>query len=154
VCFLDKVQQLLTVYYTGNTSLFSKETLADAYAQARPMLEKGFKEYCPPFEKPTFAKDENFVTYRSPIGYSWPNDPYARGSYSYISPGQEAALTHLTEIQGESFKTLFTPIEDTLYFVGEHASILLDVPGTMEAACESGERAARTIIKTQKHKGK
>jgi len=44
-------------------------------------------------------------------------------------------------------KTLFKPIDNRLYFAGEHASVLLDIPGTMEAACESGERTARMIQK-------
>lgn len=47
----------------------------------------------------------------------------------------------------EIVKPLFAPIDDRIYFAGEHASILFDVPGTMEAACESGERAARLILK-------
>lgn len=33
-----------------------------------------------------------------------------------------------------------------IYFAGEHSSILSEVPGTMEAACESGERVARAIL--------
>ena len=39
------------------------------------------------------------------------------------------------------------PIDQKLYFAGEHTSILMEFPGTMEAACESGERAARMILK-------
>ena len=49
-------------------------------------------------------------------------------------------------VDGETVKTLFVPIDETIYFVGEHTSVLMDVPGTMEAACESGERAARMIF--------
>ena len=64
----------------------------------------------------------------------------------YISPGQETLLTELRKEETEWSKTLFAPIDKQLYFAGEHTSILLDVPGTMEAACESGERAARSII--------
>jgi len=32
-------------------------------------------------------------TYSGAVGYSWPNDPYAKGSYSYIASGQEDLLT-------------------------------------------------------------
>lgn len=53
------------------------------------------------------------------------------------------------EEYGETFKALFAPIQGRLYFAGEHSSILLEVPGTMEAACESGERIARVILKSQ-----
>jgi hypothetical protein len=52
----------------------------------------------------------------------------------------------ITEEKEEKFKTAFVPIQN-LYFAGEHTSISLEVPGTMEAACESGERIARAILK-------
>lgn len=145
VSFLDSARKTFTIYCTGEASLFSSETIKKAYIQARPMMEKGFGESCPSFENPVYAKAQNFVSYNTPVGYSWPNDPYVRGSYSYVSPGQENLLTALMDEKGERFKALFAPIED-LYFAGEHASILLDVPGTMEAACESGERIARKIL--------
>ena len=94
------------------------------------------------------ARDESFIHYYGrPVGYSWPNDPYVKGSYSYIAPGQDTILTATNKVEGETVKTLFSPIDQTLYFAGEHASILQDVPGTLEAACESGERAARMIAK-------
>jgi monoamine oxidase len=146
VAFFDAVERILTVYYTGKTSLFSSETIANAYTEARPMIEMGFGEDCPPFNCPEYAEDNAGLSYKGSVGYSWPNDPYAKGTYSYIASGQESILT-LTETQkGETFKTLFAPIENTLYFVGEHASILSEIPGTMEAACESGERIARAIL--------
>ena len=149
VSFFNTPQNILTIYYTGETSLFSNETILNTYIQARPMIEMGFGEACPSFLTPIFAKDQAFVSYDVPVGYSWPNDPYVKGSYSYISPGQETLLTAITEEKGEKFKLLFAPIEQKLYFAGEHASILIDVPGTMEAACESGERIAHAILKSQ-----
>lgn len=146
VSFFDRAQQILTVYYTGEASLFSPQTIAGSYIQARSMIEHGF-ENCPSFTTPIYARDEANLSYEGPVGYSWPNDPYAKGSYSYIASGQESILTATVEENGETFKTLFAPIRQNLYFVGEHTSILSDVPGTMEAACESGERIARTILK-------
>lgn len=147
VSFFDVSGSILTVYYTGEASFFSDNTIAHTYTQARAMIEMGFGDACPPFITPLFAKDQAFSTYNAPVGYSWPNDPYAKGSYSYISPGQETLLTAMGHEKGEKFKKLFAPIEQRLYFAGEHASILMEVPGTMEAACESGERAARMILK-------
>lgn len=150
VSFFDRAQQMLTVYYTGQTSLFSPQTIASSYIQARSMIERGF-ENCPSFTTPIYAKDEANLSYEGPIGYSWPNDRYAKGTYSYIASGQESVLTATVEKNGETFKTLFTPLHENLYFVGEHTSILFDVPGTMEAACESGERIARTVLQNQVH---
>ncbi len=145
-CFFDCVQQMLTIYYIGASSSFSPLTIANSYMQTYPMIKQGF-ESCPLFTSPTYAKDEANLSYEGVVGYSWPNDPYAKGSYSYIASSQEDILTATTEEHGEIFKTLFAPIHDNLYFVGEHTSILFDVPGTMEAACESGERVARAILK-------
>lgn len=111
------------------------------------MLKLAF-ENLPP-TNPCFAKDQSFTPYEGPVGYSWPNDPYAKGSYSYISPGQESLLTATREEEKKTVKTLFSSIDQKLYFAGEHTSILLECPGTMEAACESGERIARLIAKKQ-----
>ena len=152
VAFFDTLQQMLTVYYTGQASLFSPETVTSSYKLARPMIEKGFASDCPPFATPVYAKDEADLSYDGPVGYSWPNDPYARGTYSYIAGGQENLLTATVKENNETFKELFAPIHQKLYFAGEHATILSDVPGTMEAACESGERIARTILQTYKVK--
>lgn len=146
ISFFDVTRNILTLYYTGETSRFSNHTILNAYSQERPMIELGFGDACSSFVPPVFAEDRAFAAYNFPVGYSWPNDPYAKGSYSYISPGQETLLTTLGEEQGEKFKALFAPIEQKLYFAGEHATILMEVPGTMEAACESGERVARQIL--------
>jgi monoamine oxidase len=145
--FFDETRQILTVYHTGETSLFSPETVGSAYMQARPMIEMGFGKESSPFEMPIYARDQSFVSYDGPVGYSWPNDPYAGGTYSYVSKGQEEKLMAITEEKGEIFRELFAPIGGNLYFAGEHTSILFDVPGTMETACESGERVARVILK-------
>jgi monoamine oxidase len=140
-------RKILTLYCTGEASKFSQNTIFKTYEREWPMLKLGFGEFCPPFSAPTFARDEFLISYTGPIGYSWPNDPYVKGSYSYISPGQETLMTSLQNEDGERVRALFAPIDQTLYFVGEHASILMEVPGTMEAACESGERIARMIAK-------
>lgn len=143
--FFESSECMWRLYYTGDTSCFSETTISDAYRSQRPLMEKMFGQHCPPFVVPSYAKDESFVDYEGPVGYSWPNDPYAKGSYSYIAAGQETVLTSMEEVQGEMVRTLFAPIDQRLYFAGEHASILLEVAGTMEAACESGERAARMV---------
>ncbi|MCH9625497.1 MAG: hypothetical protein S4CHLAM123_06730 [Chlamydiales bacterium] len=145
--FFESARNILTLYCTEKMSVFSHETILNTYAQVSSMVEMGFGKISSLPISPVFAEDRAFATYSSVVGYSWPNDPHVRGSYSYISPGQEGLLTDMTEEQGEKFKTLFAPIGQKLYFAGEHASILMEVSGTMEAACESGERVARAILK-------
>lgn len=148
LCFFDISQKILTVYFSGQASLFTKDSILTAFSKARPMIEKGFGDAFPSMKEPQYAEDQSFIKYDTLIGYSWPNDLFARGSYSYVSPGQEPLLTNLSEENGEKFKSLFVPFQN-LYFAGEHATILLEIPGTMEAACESGERIARVILKQE-----
>ena len=63
---------------------------------------------------------------------AWPNEPYTRGSYAALAPGEVTA----------HWKTLFEPA-GRLFFAGEHAT---PIQGFMEGAVESGQRAARNII--------
>ena len=66
---------------------------------------------------------------------AWPNEPYTRGSYAALAPGEVTA----------HWKTLFEPA-GRLFFAGEHAT---PIQGFMEGAVESGQRAARTILAAQ-----
>jgi monoamine oxidase len=63
---------------------------------------------------------------------AWPNEPYTRGSYAALAPGEVTA----------HWKTLFEPA-GRLFFAGEHAT---DIQGFMEGAVESGQRVARLIL--------
>ena len=63
---------------------------------------------------------------------AWPKEPYTRGSYAALAPGEVTA----------HWQTLFEPA-GRLFFAGEHAS---SIQGFMEGAVESGQRAAATIL--------
>jgi len=63
---------------------------------------------------------------------AWPNEPYTRGAYMALAPGEVTA----------HWKTLQEPA-GRLFFAGEHATPL---QGYMEGAVESGQRAAAKII--------
>jgi monoamine oxidase len=63
---------------------------------------------------------------------AWPREPYTRGSYAALAPGEVTA----------HWKTLFEPA-GRLFFAGEHAT---DIQGFMEGAVESGQRAAQNIL--------
>ncbi len=128
-----------TAYCVGESSRFTAETVEIPYKKALDLLDLPFKA------SPVMAKDEFLASYTVPVAHSWPNDPYVKGSYSYIAAGQEEVLTAIEEIDGVSVKSLFAPIDGTLYFAGEHTTILPDGIGTIDAACESGERAAQLI---------
>lgn len=63
---------------------------------------------------------------------AWVNEPFTRGSYMALSPGQVT----------KHWEVLFTPA-GRLFFAGEHATIY---QGFMEGAVESGQRAAKNIM--------
>lgn len=134
----------LTLFFVGNQGNFDASTINQVLKREQPFLNAVFGlTFLPPA---TIAKGYSFESYTGPIGYSWFNDPYARGSYSFIAPGQEK-FTQIGIYNGEPIRTLFTPIDDRLYFVGEHTTPDLKLGGTVEAAVESGERITRLIIK-------
>lgn len=64
--------------------------------------------------------------------WSWQRNPMARGIYHHIGTAQAAALAAATQATGKR-----------LHFAGEH---LAQASSGMEAALESGECTARTII--------
>jgi len=65
--------------------------------------------------------------------HDWASDPHALGAYSYIGVGG-----------GQSPRLLAQPLAERLFFAGEAADP--DSSGTVEAALQSGRRAARRLI--------
>lgn len=145
IAFYDGTNSILTYYYPKG--FFTEKTIGEVYLRDSAEIDAQFEREALSLLKPQMALDVPFFSYSSPIAYSWPNDIYAKGSYSYVASGQESIMTELEEVDGESVKSLFSPIDGRLFFAGEHASILLNVAGTMEAACESGERVARMVAR-------
>jgi monoamine oxidase len=66
--------------------------------------------------------------------HDWSADEYSRGAYSYVPAGALEAPARLT-----------LPVEDTLYFAGEHTDTTGHW-GTVHAALGSGLRAAEQIL--------
>jgi monoamine oxidase len=94
---------------------------------------------------PLKAYDENYYTYNGIVTHNWNHDEYARGSYAGYSVVISKELDETVERKGVTYKRLFTPIKNILFFAGEHTT-LSEYIGTMEAAVESGERIALSII--------
>ena len=65
---------------------------------------------------------------------AWPSNPFVKGSYSCLKPGQVAAF------EGVAFE----PVR-RLYFAGEHTST--EYWGFMNGAAETGRKAAEKILK-------
>lgn len=135
---------VLTLYYFNTHASFAPETIGQNLQETLPLIEKLHVRRNT--DQPQMAQDASFAYYAGAVGHSWPNDPFARGSYSYIPAGQEEAYCSVIEIENERVKSLFAPIDRTLFFAGEHTCVHLEICGTMEAAVESGERTARLLL--------
>jgi len=143
--FRNRDNHVMNLYLIGEQGDFTAETIADRYRSGVSLIETIYQ-----FDtslKPKLAQNQAFASYKEPVGYSWLNDPYIKGSYSYMEAGQEELFTATTEVAGEKVKKLFSPIDNSLFFAGEHTSLLIDFNGTMEAAVESGDRTARLVQK-------
>jgi monoamine oxidase len=81
--------------------------------------------------RPLAELETNLVSWHF---HNWQTDPYALGAYSYVPAG---ALDAPDEMQ--------RPVEDTLYFAGEHTDIIGHW-GTVHAALTSGQTAAMKIL--------
>jgi len=146
VCYLNEQTGIITAYYVNEHGVFTEDTINNHFQEDLRLLRSLYRL---PHELPqAFVADisAQFLAYNGPVGHSWLNDLYAQGSYSCIGAGQEEWLTAMKLDQGEWVRVLFAPMHDnTIWFAGEHTTILLDYCGTMEAAVESGMRVARMI---------
>lgn len=70
------------------------------------------------------------------VRFHWPTNPWVRGSYACYKPGQYTAFG------GDEG----TPVGN-LFFAGEHTSS--EAQGYMEGGVESGERAAREVLRAR-----
>ncbi|MEC9427505.1 MAG: FAD-dependent oxidoreductase, partial [Actinomycetota bacterium] len=68
----------------------------------------------------------------------WGQDPWARGSYSYLGPGASSATRRM----------LARPIDDRLFFAGEATDT--EHPATVHGALASGQRAAVEVQEASK----
>lgn len=93
------------------------------------------------------AQDQQYGTYRDTVYYDWRKDHYSQGSYTGYSLTISEELDQIEYTLGIPYKALFMPIQNRLFFAGEHTTIL-DYIGTMEAAVESGERIAKAVAQS------
>lgn len=140
---------LFNIYYKEFEGC-SPEELCTAYQKDIAVVAQAYQVDEWKEMTPVLAKDELFASYEQPVIHPWAADPFIKGTYSFIASGQEEMLTILCDYEGEKVKKPFIPVNHALFFAGEHCSTSMDVPGTMEAAVESGEKVARLILKLRK----
>lgn len=81
-----------------------------------------------------FARDDLATLLTSWYTHDWQRDPLSRGAYSYAPAGAV-----------EASSVLARPVENTLYFAGEHTDTTGHW-GTVHAALRSGLRAAAAVM--------
>ena len=80
------------------------------------------------------ARDDLRSLLVSAHAHDWQSDPFSLGAYSYAPKGAVTASEEMAR-----------PVEDTLYFAGEHTDTSGHW-GTVHAAMRSGLRAAQQLL--------
>lgn len=129
-------------------ALYNNEPLADV-AHATEIAQKALQARVTPLPPVITAEDRQYAFYPGPVTHPWKDDRFAGGSYSGYSTSISKELDEKRLYNGVECKVLFAPIDNKIFFAGEHATIS-EYIGTMEAAVESGERVARMIVSSLK----
>lgn len=85
-----------------------------------------------------------------PLFISWTLDPYIMGGYSHYRSDTRETLEKIVKVKGVEVPALFVPVNDSIFFAGEHTTVDPDARGTMEAAVASGVSAAKLLGKAVK----
>ena len=125
---------ILTLYYGGTSGLFP--------SQAPDEINRKLLEDLPYIR---FAYPEAYLPKDiPPIGISWIQEEFSKGSYSHFGPHQEKIFQKRVEIAGENVKFCLSTYQESNFLCWRHT--LIDYPATLEGAVESGERVSRLII--------
>lgn len=139
--FFNEDNKLLNMFFAGITGATLLKTLGESFEEALEAMKLGFENAKLDDKQPVIATEEQLTKYDSPVAKSWMEDPYSKGAYSNYGLDLNEAFDETVLYGGVKVKTIFEPLEDRVFFAGEHTTILEEI-GTMEAAVESGERIA------------
>lgn len=145
VGFFNADKKLLNLYFVNDDGHYYFKD--HAYQKSIDILRNGYKSVEFSNALPVIADETLFKQYQNPAAKSWIASPFARGSYSNFGVGHENFLSEIVFYKNIPIKNAFYPVNDQLFFIGEHTSIISEI-GTMEAAVESGERIAKLLINT------
>ena len=132
---------LFTLYTDGIVGKNIQHSINKIFKNMVDMIEKNHGNFTKKPKIPISANDDLYAEHDNPILKSWAEDMYSKGSYSAIGTQLNQKFLDQTHYQSIRVKTLFRPINDHIFFIGEHTSIIDEI-GTMEAAIESAERLA------------
>jgi monoamine oxidase len=138
--FFNTDSKLLNMYFINDNGSYSfKDNL---FTESVSVLKQGYEHVKFNEALPIAAEEEQLKRYQIPVAKSWVSDPYTQGSYSNYSVALGDKLKNIIPYKNIQVKQIFQPLNDQIFFIGEHATILAEI-GTMEAAIESGERIAQ-----------
>ncbi|MBA3237149.1 MAG: FAD-dependent oxidoreductase [Parachlamydiaceae bacterium] len=138
---------IMTFYYSDQKGIFdcqSSEVLQN-------MLSTEISTVCllhPEIEfplglNPCSRKEVLDTVYDQPVGISWMNEEFSKGSYSNCGIDNFIAFHDNCEEYQEKVLSVFRSIDGSIFFAGEHTDI--DDFATMGGAVRSGEKAARMV---------
>lgn len=116
--------------WVGGSKVALIEGAPGTAAKAEALLKRCLTTLASALGVPTITVQQLLLSWHC---HDWQADPYARGAYSYVPARAIDASVKLTE-----------PVEDTLYFAGEHTDTTGHW-GTVHAAVRSGLRAAAQL---------
>jgi monoamine oxidase len=148
VSLCKRWQQRRRFYFAGEVGRRLKSNLEDLYARVLIAITATNSSLTYSPRSPQIANDKPFEAYNAPVTYFWVDDPYTKGSYSFRAASIMQELSHFENYRGEKIRAPYKPLQDRIFFAGEHTAIDADL-GTMEAAVESGERAARMVAASE-----
>jgi monoamine oxidase len=141
VGFLNADKQIINMYFANDNGM---NTFAKTFNQNLSILTAQNNRIKVNTTPPIFASDKQFDYFEASIAKSWVDDPYAKGSYSNYGIALGDHFQKITSYKNMPIKEIFYPIQDQIFFIGEHTTILPEI-GTLEAAVESGERLAHML---------
>jgi monoamine oxidase len=104
---------------------------ADAIQDSAQLSTRALRSLEQIFSLPPHSLDAEL---RNGYQHDWLSDPWTRGAYSYAPVGALGCSAIMSE-----------PVENTLYFAGEHTDITGHW-GTVHGALRSGLRAAKQVL--------
>lgn len=150
--WFNQDHSILTCYYGGEAGQFdhkSSDALQEMMQREIRALEVLYPnaQYSKDIE-PFTETDKPYIFSNAPSAISWYNERYSKGSYSYFGIESWDTFNVFRQEFGEKVREVFRPINQQIFFAGEHTAL---IPATLEGAVESGERAARTILRSLSH---
>ncbi len=115
---------LLTLYIDSIWGSNLNENFKSYYAEMIEMVEANYGKIKKSLPHPIVPSEKIYQQYDEPIIKSWAEDVYAKGSYSAI--GTKLGDTFLNQSISNNIpvKTIFLPIYNKIFFIGEHASLI------------------------------